>query len=888
MATNKKIAGITVEISGDTTKLGKALDGVDKQSRDIKNELKQLDKALKLDPKNTELLAQKQQVLAEAITNSRKKLDTLKEAEKQIEQQFKNGEIDNGQYRAFKREVENAKGELKYYEDEAEKAKDKTSKLNKAVSDTKDDFKSAGKAIEDAGQSVSSFGDKITEAGEKATIASGIIVGAAAASYKAWEDVDEGYDNIIKKTGATGDALDSLTNIADKVFTSMPTDMATVSTAVGEINTRFGATDDELERLTRAFIKYSEITGSDVNNSIDNISASMKAFGIESKDAVTVLDKIASVSQKTGISTSQLESNLLSQSAVFKEMGLSIADTAELLGQFELNGVDTSTAIASLRKAQQNAAKSGKTLSEELRKDFYAIELAKDETEALQLATELFGKKGAAAMSQAIREDRIELNNLSTTAEDVAGTVDRTFEATLDAPDRLKVSINQVKLSASNLAATVLDRLEPALDRITSKIKTLTDSFNNLSDSEKDVILKVAGIIAAVGPVTIASGKVVSAIGSIISTFGSLVTLITANPASLVVAGIVAILAALVLLYAKSEDFRQLCNELFDDIREDLSDTVNQVKQTFDDIGNTLSDWWAETEPYHKYIREALEILVQILVNKLMSAIRGAVDGFTILWSAVKLTFGNILSFITTVLLTIKRLFKAVTSALTGDFSGAWAEIKGIFSDWGSFFEGLVNRLYYFFYNILSRIINIFADTWDNIKILFSGFVSSFSEPAEEFINTLKSIPQALVDGFEEAFEKIIGWIDNIIDKIGEIKLPSVTSGAKSLLSKLNPINWFGSGGTLSRNGETAIVGEAGPELLRFLNGKAVVTPLNGATNTTITGNADTSAPRRTNIYQTYNINVKSFSSPQDARTTSEQLAQLQRQTDYGKGLVTT
>ena len=78
---NKRIAGITVEIGGDTTKLGKALDDVDKKSRALKSELREVDKALKLDPTNVELLAQKEEILGEAIQNSRKKLDTLREAQ---------------------------------------------------------------------------------------------------------------------------------------------------------------------------------------------------------------------------------------------------------------------------------------------------------------------------------------------------------------------------------------------------------------------------------------------------------------------------------------------------------------------------------------------------------------------------------------------------------------------------------------------------------------------------------------------------------------------------------------------------------------------------------------------------------------------------------------
>ena len=90
MAAKGKIAGITIEIGGDTTKLDKALQGVNKQTRDAQKELKEVNKLLKLDPKNTELLAQKQKLLAESIDGTKEKLNILKDAEKQVQQQFEN------------------------------------------------------------------------------------------------------------------------------------------------------------------------------------------------------------------------------------------------------------------------------------------------------------------------------------------------------------------------------------------------------------------------------------------------------------------------------------------------------------------------------------------------------------------------------------------------------------------------------------------------------------------------------------------------------------------------------------------------------------------------------------------------------------------------------
>ena len=110
------IKGITIEIGGDTQKLNKALEDVNKKSRDIQSELKQVEKLLKLDPGNTELLAQKQKLLAEAVANSKEKLDRLKSAQEQVNEQFKKGEISEEQYRAFQREVVKAEQELAGFE----------------------------------------------------------------------------------------------------------------------------------------------------------------------------------------------------------------------------------------------------------------------------------------------------------------------------------------------------------------------------------------------------------------------------------------------------------------------------------------------------------------------------------------------------------------------------------------------------------------------------------------------------------------------------------------------------------------------------------------------------------------------------------------------------
>ena len=875
MATNKKIAGITVEIGGDTTKLGKALSDVDKQSRNLKAELKEVDKALKLDPKNTELLAQKQQILADAIQNSKKKLDTLKSAQEQVTAQYQRGEIDDGQYRAFKREIESAKEELGYYERQAQEAKTETDKLSKSVKNSKDDFKQAGESIEKAGKKVTAFGDSLTEAGKKASAASVVIAGAAAASYKAWSETDKGYDTIVKKTGATGEALEDFKTVADNVFTSLPTKMSKVGTAIGEINTRFGSTGDQLESLTSKFIKYSDINDADVNASIDNISGSMKAFGLDASSAGDVLDKMTSIAQRTGIPIAKLESLLVSQSATFKEMGLSIGESAELLGQFEINGVDTATAITALRKAQQNAAAGGRTLSDSLNENIAAIKNASNETEALQIASDLFGKKGAAAMAQAIRENRIALGELDSSLESTAGTVDKTFEATISAPDKLKVAMNQVKLQAADLAAVAMEKLAPALKTLTDRIRTLTERFNGLSNSQKETILKIAGVVAAIGPLLIVIGKLTSGIGGVISSVGKIITLLATNPAALAVAGIAAVVAALAVLYVKNEEFREFVNE-----------TAKEFAEFFKEMAAECKQWYEDNKPLIEDIIEILKVLSEILIQYVMKAARDTMNGFKLAWTVISNTWKVATSFFKMIWENIKLIFSVVKDVLTGDFSGAWEGIKQIFSNTGEFFEGVWSSIKNVFAGVGEWFDGKFTAARTYIKGAFKGLGSFFGATKDEMLEAFESFPDALAEIFRKALEKIKEIAEEIGDTISSVvdKIPGaglVKSGAKKVASYLP---FMAKGGMLSRNGDAAVVGEAGPELLQMLNGKAVVTPLSAGTQ----GNAQSaqSASQRTTVHQTYNIYVKEFTSAQDARTTSQELARLQRQTDYGRGIV--
>ena len=166
----KNIKGLTVEIGGDTTQLGKALENVNKKSKDLSSELGQVNRLLKMDPGNADLIAQKQQILAEAVENTSKKLNTLKEAEKQVQAQFERGEVSAEQVRALQREITATEQKLKGYKNAAKEVADGNDKIKKTSEEAAEANKKMGeytaKALKGLGGVLASAVTGLTAAAE--------------------------------------------------------------------------------------------------------------------------------------------------------------------------------------------------------------------------------------------------------------------------------------------------------------------------------------------------------------------------------------------------------------------------------------------------------------------------------------------------------------------------------------------------------------------------------------------------------------------------------------------------------------------------------------------------------------------------------------------------
>lgn len=738
MANN--IKGITIEIGGNTTKLDQALKNVNSTTKTLKNELKEIDKALKLDPKNTELLAQKQKVLAESIQATNEKLKTLKEAEEQAQQAFAEGKISEDQYRALQTEIIQTETELKKLEAAAKEA-----------------HGSIGQTLQEAGSKIQKVGDGMQAAGQKLMPVTAAITGIGAAAIASAKDLDNGYDTIITKTGATGEAAEKLTKQMDRIFADIPTDAQTAGTAIGEVNTRFHLTGDALGDLSKEFIEFAEINDTDVNNSIDSVDSIMKKFNVDVKDTGKVLGLMTKAGQDTGLSMDDLYRSLETNGATLKEMGLGLEESVNLLAQFEASGVDSSTALAALRKAQQNATKEGKSLDEALNEQIEAIKGASSETEALQIATELFGKKGAAEMTQAIREGRFSVEDLSASLNDYADTVNDTYNATLDPWDQLTVATNNLKLSGAELAGTILNMLQPAIDKAVAKVKVFSEWFKNLDESQKQMIVKIGAIVAAIGPALIVGGKITSTVGKIVSGVGGLITKIgslsgaagglsgalgaLASPVGIVIAAIAALAAGFVYLYKTNDEFREKVNSTVEKVKKSFSDMVQKVKPLLQNLKAAFDN-----------LMKALQPIFELLLTYIASFVNGIINAAGPIISAVT----NVVNYITNIIQAWVALFSGDVDGFVEHIKAAFQNavdfVKNILTAWGQFFVGFFEGFGIDIPAIFSNIFTAITTTFQNIGAWFTekftaartGIETAFKNIGQWFADRWTDIKNAL------------------------------------------------------------------------------------------------------------------------------------------------
>lgn len=452
----KVIKGLTIEIGGDTTKLGKALDDVEKRGDALSSELKEINNLLKFDPKNTELLAQKQKVLADAIKNTESKLDTLREAEKQVQAQFERGEVSEAQYRAFQREIVATEGKLNSYKNAARE----TAEAEKNLADSAD---KAGKELDDAGESSKDAGKDFGVAEAAAAALAAAIVAVGAASVEAFNEVDDGADNVIRATGATGLAAEKLSASYKKVAGQVVGSFEDIGATVGEVNTRFGYTGEQLEKCSVDFLKFAEITGVNSTDAVKSVTRALNDAGIPLDQYKVLLDQLAKAGQAAGIDVTKLAEGLSTNGATMRSMGFDLAESIALLAQFELSGADVTTMLSGMKKGMATWAKEGKDGGEEFQKMLAGI---KDGSISAADAVTVFGTRAGPQLVDAIQSGKFEYKDMLDILSGSQGTLEATFKELEDGGYSSERSMQRVKVILSDLGEEVLESTAPALEEL--------------------------------------------------------------------------------------------------------------------------------------------------------------------------------------------------------------------------------------------------------------------------------------------------------------------------------------------------------------------------------------------------------------------------------------
>lgn len=556
-----RIKGITIELDGNTTKLEKSLDGVNKTVRKTQSELRDVNKLLKLDPKNTELLEQKQRLLKESIDGTKDKLEQEKKALEQLKESGKTKD-NQKQQDALQREIVETTNKLKGLEEEQRKLQNMK--------------------LEQLGEQFQKLGGKISKVGDNMTKFITLPIAAmGAASIAAFNDVDSGMDILVKKTGATGAELKAMEDIVLDLATEMPTTFEDAGAAVGEVNTRFGVTGQELDDLSAKFLKFAELNDIDVSTSIDHVQKLLDAFGLEAEDASTVLDALNAVSQQTGIDVDKLTVLLQANSAQLKAMNLDVYQGAELLGRFEKSGVNTTKAMAGMQKAMKVANAEGKDLTEVLDEFDALMKSNAKDSDKLSRAYELFGTKAGAAIYDLYKDGKLSFEGLSMSAEDNLGNVERTYENMLDPMDRAKMALNALKEVGYELGGAIGEVLLPVLKKITEKVKEFAKKFRELSPETKEMIVKVAALAAALGPVLSATGRLTSNIGGLIKNLGNLKdvfakvgSFLMSNPWAIAVAGAALLAVTIVGLIRSTNQYTRAYAKMKQAHEEDIQNLI--------------------------------------------------------------------------------------------------------------------------------------------------------------------------------------------------------------------------------------------------------------------------------------------------------------------------
>ena len=599
------IKGITIEIGSDTKKFKSGLKDLNQSAKDLQNELKYVNKALKHDPKNTDLLRQKQELLTKSVSETKTKLDALKAAKEKADKDMANGtEVNQEQYRRLVREISTTENSLK--------------NLTKEM---KNFGSVSAQQIAAAGEDVQELGGKIETVGKKVSVASATSAAALGASVKLASD----YTDAVAKVGTVAD-------LQSVPLEKLRDDMLQLSTETGR---GAGEIADATYQAISASVDTADavsFVGTSVGlakagfletaDAVDVLTTIINAYGLEASDAGRLSDILIQTQNDGKTTVNELSQSMGQVIPLASAYGVNIENLAASYAQLTKNGVATAQAGTYLKSMLNELGDSGSDVGEILKsktgKSFGQLmndgmslgdvlgilnDSVNGDSEALAglWSSSEAGTGALSILSSGVGAFNDELGNMQDSTGNVADALE-----TLSTPSaKAQESLNAVKNAGIELGSAALEAIAPLLEQLAETVKSLTERFSNLSPATQTVIVAVMAILAALGPVIIIIGTLIQSIGAIMTVAPAVATALgtvkiaiaaIGGPVTIVIAVITALVLKFIHAYNTSEEFRNKVGLAFYNVKkavtESLAAAMAKVKE-FVSVGkNVIVGLW--------------------------------------------------------------------------------------------------------------------------------------------------------------------------------------------------------------------------------------------------------------------------------------------------------
>ena len=842
MAANR-IKGITVEIGGDTTKLQTALKGVNTEIRNTQSQLKDVEKLLKLDPGNTELMAQKHRLLGQAVSETKEKLETLKTAAEQANDALARGEISQSQYDALQREIIETENNLRDLERQAGQSAVALQK----IAATGEKLKTVGSAIEGVGQKLM----PVTAA----------VGGLGAAAVKVASDFDSAMSQVAAVSGATGKDLEALRDKAREMGSKTKFSASEAAEAMNYMAMAGWKTNDMLSGI-KGIMNLAAASGEDLATTSDIVTDALTALGLSAEDSGHFADILAAASSNANTNVSMMGETFKYCAPVAGALGFSAEDTAEAIGLMANAGIKSSQAGTAMRSMMTNLTGevkfTGAAFGEltvqttntdgsmrslgDILADCRAAFAQMSESEKAANAEALVGKNAMSGFLAVMNAAPGDIEKLNSAINNCDGTAEK-MAATMQ--DNLAGQLTILKSQLEGLAISIGEILMPYIRQIVGWIQGLVDWLNSLDEGTKKIIVTVALVAAALGPVLIVIGKVVGAIGTIMTVVPQIASAIsgvigfvsgTVIPAiSAVVAAIgwvplaiAAVVAILVVLYNKCEWFRDAVNAIWTKIKEFFVSAWEVIcsffTETIPNAWNSLVSFFQGIPAWWSGLWQSVGDFFSNIWTNMMNnpVLTGIVDMIRSLWENLSTTLQGIWNGIKTAASGAWELIKNVVlgpvllliDLVTGNFTklkedaaNIWNNIKnaastiwnGIKQVVGSLAQGLANHVFILFNGLKNTIANIWtaikntaSSAWNGLKNLVSSIASNLKQVAvnafKSMVSGIGSALSSLGSVVQSGFQSAISFITSLPGKAlqwGKDFINGIADGIRSAIGNV-------------------------------------------------------------------------------------------------------